>query len=562
MGIENFWQLFAGLGIFLFGMFQMEEALKKIAGRTFKLFLRKHTDNTISAVFSGIIATGVLQSSSVVAMIALNFVGTGVISMTNALAVVFGSNLGATLDGWIFANIGFKFNIETFIFPIIALSGIGLILFLKKKKTHQILEFCMGFGFLFLGLVFIRKSTDAMVLNFDFTPYIHFSKLTYVIIGFIITSLVQSGSATMVITLSALNAKAIPFDTAVVIIIGSELGTFVKLFVLSIDGVIVKKRVAYGNFIFNIVITTFAYVFTSPIIFFIRKVFGINDPLFGLVMFQTIINFAGIVLLFPFLKKLSGFLEKYIKDKTLKNTYFIQGIDSYASEVVIEAFEKETLLFIHRAIRLNLEAFRIEIKNFRYDKYIRDALSKIEKLNESYSEKYDNIKQTEGEILLLYAKINKEKIEENDFIRLNQLVSSVKNAMYSVKSIKDIREDRVGLRESANDEMYEHYQFLQSQLHHFYSHLKDFFLQTKQKKIHFDGLVKLMTQTQKDYNTSIKKIYGKSTDDVLNEIDLSTLLNMSREIYSSNKAMIFSLKDYVLDTTLSENFDTIPSTVK
>lgn len=542
-------------------MFQMEEALKKIAGRTFKLFLRKHTDNKIGAIFSGIIVTGVVQSSSIVAMIVLNFVGTGVISMSNALAVVIGSNLGATLEGWIFANIGFKFNIESIIFPIIAFSGIGMILFLKRKKTYQILEFCMGFGFLFLGLIFMRKSIDAIVLDFDFTPYIHFNKIVFVAIGFIITSLVQSGSATMVITLSALNAKAIPFETAVVIIIGSELGTSVKLFLLSIGGVIVKKRVAYGNFIFNIIITTFAYFLTLPIIIFIKKVMEINDPLFGLVMFQTIINFVGIVLFFPFLKRLSDLLEKYIKDKTLKNTCFIQNIDPYTAEAVIEAFEKETLLFIHRAIRLNLEAFRIEVNTFQYEKYIEDALNINDKLNETYTDKYNKIKQAEGEILLLYAKINKEKMEKNDFIRLNQLVSSVKNAMYSVKSIKDIREDRVGLRESANDEMYEHYQFLQSQLHHFYSHLKDFF-KTKKKKIYFDGLAKLITQTQQDYNTSIKKIYEKSTEDILNEIDVSTLLNMSREIYSSNKAMIFSIKDYILDNTLSENFDAIPSTVK
>ena len=114
MSLTNFWQLLAGLSIFLFGMYQLEIALKQLAGRTFKLFLRKHTENKLSAIFSGTIVTAVLQSSSVVTFMVLSFVGAGVINMRNALAVVLGSNLGTTLDSWVVAMLGFKLDIEKF----------------------------------------------------------------------------------------------------------------------------------------------------------------------------------------------------------------------------------------------------------------------------------------------------------------------------------------------------------------------------------------------------------------------------------------------------------------
>ena len=128
MPIINIWQLLAGLGIFLYGMFQLEDAMKQLAGRTFKLFLRKHTEKKLSAILSGTVVTAVLQSSSVVTLMVLSFVGAGVISMRNALAVVFGSNLGTTLDSWVVAMM---------LGASLFLGGIALIAFLWGIKTGQ-----------------------------------------------------------------------------------------------------------------------------------------------------------------------------------------------------------------------------------------------------------------------------------------------------------------------------------------------------------------------------------------------------------------------------------------
>ncbi len=557
MSIADFWKLLSGIGIFLFGMFQLEESLKQLAGRTFKLFLRKHTENKLSAIFSGTLVTGLLQSSSVVTLMAMSFVGAGVINMRNALAVVFGSNLGTTISSWMVATIGFKFNIEIFYNPIIALSGIGLIGFTNNKKIYQISNFCMGFGLLFLGLGFIKESIGVLVNNFDFTPYIHLNIFTFVLIGFLITAIIQSSSATMAITLSALNANIIPFDTSVAVIIGSELGTSTKIALGSIGAVVAKKRVAFGNIIFNIVITLFSFILMYPIISLIKVVLGVEEALIGLALFQTFINLFGILLFYPFIKQFGDFLEKIIKDKEKSATYFIQNTNPLITELAIEVIEKETLLFIHRVIHLNLEAFEIDTIELNCEDFIDDANKKISSQVISYSEKYDKVKHAEGEIVSLYTKISEEKIEKEDFIRLNQLISSVRNAMYSAKGIKNIDHDRRDLSESVVDTKYEHYIFLQKQIRDFYLELNKL-LKIKEQSLRFSELKRLMDQIQKEYNVRLNNIYKHSEKNTLDEIDISTLLNVSREVYSSCKAILYSLKDYLLDAKNAEDFDNSP----
>jgi phosphate:Na+ symporter len=149
-------QFIAGLGLFLYAMYLLEDALKNLAGRTFKLFLRKHTNNTLEAVGSSALVTGILQSSSVVIMTILAFVGAGIVSMRNALAVTIGSNFGTTLDSWLVATVGFKVDISLIAFPLIGVASILLVFLNDGRKFHHIARFALGIGFLFLGLDFMK----------------------------------------------------------------------------------------------------------------------------------------------------------------------------------------------------------------------------------------------------------------------------------------------------------------------------------------------------------------------------------------------------------------------
>lgn len=145
------WKLLAGIAIFLLGMHFLEEALKSLTGRSFKLFLKKNTTSKPAAITGGAIVTAVLQSSSVVNLMVLAFVGAGVITMHNALAIMLGSNLGTTVSSWIIVTLGFQLNLESFALPVIGISGIAMVLVNSDSRWRNWCMFFLGFGFLFLG---------------------------------------------------------------------------------------------------------------------------------------------------------------------------------------------------------------------------------------------------------------------------------------------------------------------------------------------------------------------------------------------------------------------------
>ena len=311
--LSSIFKLSAGIGLFLFAMYLLEESLKNLSGRNFKIFLQRTTKNKVGAVAGGAIVTAILQSSSMVSLMVLAFVGAGVFTMKSAMALILGANLGTTLDSWFVAMLGFKMNIEVIAYPAVCLGGLLLILFGNRKSVKHISFFLFGFGLLFIGLSFMKTAMEAQVRAFDFSQYAEMSLFVFLLIGFIITLLVQSSSVTMALTLSAIHAGAIDFQIAAAIVLGSETGTTIKIMLSAIGGNAAKKRVVLGNLLFNIFLTFFAFLFLKPLLLLITDVFEICDPLIGLVTFSSIINLFSIVVFLPLLSPFATFLERFFK---------------------------------------------------------------------------------------------------------------------------------------------------------------------------------------------------------------------------------------------------------
>jgi len=551
----DFWRLLAGLALFLYGMFHLEDGMKQMEGRSFKLFLQKHTKNKFSAILSGAGITAILQSSSIVNLMLLSFVGAGMLSMRNALGVVLGANVGGTFNSWLVATLGFNANITKFTLPAIGIAGIALIIFRKKKKISQAAKFLMGFGILFLGLQFMKESMDSLLKTFEFTPYLHYHGIVFVLIGFAITALIQTSAATVVLVISALYATIIPIETAVAVVLGAELGTTIKLLIGSIGGISAKKRVASANIIFNIVTSVFGFVLLVPIIKLLRDVIGIENPLIILVSFQTFINIAGVIFFYFFLNSLGNFLERRFADDNKIATSFLQNTSPEIFDIALEMIEKETGLFIYRTIHLNMEVFQIEDASSDENEFKKKAESnKVFSSSLPYLEKYHLLKQAEGEILSFYSKMIEQESNQGDLIRLNQLMTAVRSAMYGAKSMKDIDHDRIEFSNSVNEVKYGIYKLFRRQLVDFYSEINQIFL-VKDKKICSQKLETLFEKIKLDYSERVKSSYLDTGKDVMKEVDISTLFILNLEIFTSCKAIIFSLKDYMLDDEVSEIFE-------
>jgi phosphate:Na+ symporter len=320
--VINVLQLIAGLSFFLYGMFHLEDALKQLEGRSFKLFLKKHTKNKLSSILNGTLVTALLQSSSIVNLMVLSFVGAGVLSMRNALGVVLGANIGGTFNSWLVALLGFKVDLGNATYPIIGIAGLAMVVFKDRKNYYQLSRFLFGFGLLFLGLDLMKESMDLAIHNLNLSRFLNYPRLFFLLLGFVITAIIQTSAATVVVVLSALHASIIPLETAVAVVLGAELGTSVKVVIGAIGGIAAKKRVALGNTLFNLVSTLLGLIFLDSIIVFISKILCISDPLFVLVSFQSLINVGSAIFFYFFLNQLGDFLEKSFVGKSKYATIY------------------------------------------------------------------------------------------------------------------------------------------------------------------------------------------------------------------------------------------------
>lgn len=549
----DIWKMLAGVAIFLLGIKFLEESLQELAGRPFKLFLKKQTQNKLKAIGGGTIVSTALQSSSVVNLMVLAFVGAGIIHMQNALAIILGANLGTTISNWIVVLIGFKVNIENIALPVTGLAGLGYVLFNKPSRLHEWSRFLLGFSFLFVGLGYIKTGMEGLVENVDLAQYQDSAVIIFFLVGFIITTIIQASSATMALTLSALYAGAIDLHDAMAITLGSEVGTTIKLFIASIKGSGVKKRVALGNFLINIITCLLVLAFLLPVNRLITVVFGIKDNLVAVVFFQSLINVLGILIFYPLLNVMGRFLEKRFRSND-DETMFIQKVDTKEPSMAIFAMHEENRHLIAAVCNYIVSCFEIN-----------DKLKEEMKLNKKFTDqnhikKYEYIKFLYGEIHSYYIQLRETVKNKDDLEKADRLISSVRNAMYAAKSFKDALPDKEQLLNSSNETKFAFYQETREEVRKFCEAIQN--LLRKDKHDSINDISEIYRTVTTEYTETLQHLYKEGTAKHVNETEITTLLNFNREIFTGYKSLVFSVKDHLFDREQSRQFDEQPGFIR
>ena len=553
----NIWLILGGVGIFLFGIQLLENSLKNLMSRSFKLFLKKQTSNPFKAIFGGAAVTAILQSSSAVNFMVLAFVSTGVITMRNAFAVIMGTNLGTTLTGWIVATLGFKMDIESIAYPIAGVAGLLLFSFKGRPKLSNICHFLMGFSFLFIGLGLLKESMEGDDIQHLFENFTDSSLFVFLILGFVATTITQASSATVAITLSILNQQLIGFESAIAIVIGSEVGTSIKLILGALDGVAVKKRVAVGNLIYNIVTTILAFAFLKPLALFITENLSVKDPLMGLVTFQTGMNLLSIFIFLPFINIFSKFLERLYKDNVQHVSGYLTHAHPEIPHAALELMKKETVYFIYQCKLFNIRVFDLREEIIKSEPEF-NSLKGTQIINgKSNILQYEHLKEQYGEIQAYYIKMIGQKLTEEQINETDNLISCVRSAMYSSKCIKDLLADVAELRNSSNEMKFDFVNQRSADMRDFYQQLNlDAEILTDNEKL-FNIIVGLLNEAQEKYSTNLNTLYSHEFTHTLSDVELATLMNFSREIFTSNKSMIMTLKYYLSDFSYLERFSEV-----
>lgn len=270
----DFVNLVGSLGLFLYGMKIMSEGLQRVAGERMRSILSSMTSNRVLGVLTGIVVTALIQSSSATTLMVVSFVNAGMLSLAQAIGVIMGANVGTTVTAWIISILGFKVDISTFAIPLIAIAL--PMFFSKKSKWNSWGEFVIGFALLFLGLQFLKDSMPDLQSNPEALAFLQRythggfgSVLLFLLIGTVMTIVVQSSSATVAITLIMCSQGWIPFEIAAAMVLGENIGTTITANLAALSANIAAKRAAFSHLLFNVfgvvIILIFFYPYTHMI---------------------------------------------------------------------------------------------------------------------------------------------------------------------------------------------------------------------------------------------------------------------------------------------------------
>jgi len=321
--IAKIFEVLGALGVFLFGMRVLSEGLQKVAGGRLQKTLNFITANRFVAVLTGFIITAFIQSSSATTVMVVSFCNASLLSLTQAIGIIMGANIGTTVTTWIVSFVGFKFSISAISLPII---GIGFPLLFSKNHHHRnVGESFIGFGILFLGLGFLKDAVPDIrnhpeILEFlkNYTDLGLISYLIFVAVGTALTMIIQSSSAMMAITVTIAFKGWVDLPSAAAMVLGENIGTTITAYLASLGTITTARRAARAHLFFNVIgVFWMTFVFR----YFLKLVLWIapwdssipsNFPL-DLALFHTVFNTVNTLLFIGLVEPYARFIEKLVK---------------------------------------------------------------------------------------------------------------------------------------------------------------------------------------------------------------------------------------------------------
>lgn len=317
--MEMFFEIAGGLGLFLLGMALLTDGLKAFSGSALRGALVRFTGRPIKAFASGFFATLMIQSSSATTITVIGFVSAGLLTFPQAIGVVFGASLGTTGTGWIIAAFGLKISLGLYTLPLIAIGA--FIHMLAPGRWQQLGLALAGFGLIFVGIDTLQLGMGDAAGRLNLAGLSSaglIAHLLAMIAGVVMTVLMQSSSAAVATTLTALHSGAVNFEQAASLVIGAAIGTTVTGVLASIGGSIPAKRTALAHVLFNLGTGLIAIVLLPGYLWWIKYAqvrFGLDEGAMSLVAFHTAFIAVGVIMFLPFVRYFARFIEWVVPDR-------------------------------------------------------------------------------------------------------------------------------------------------------------------------------------------------------------------------------------------------------
>jgi phosphate:Na+ symporter len=308
--------LLGGIGLFLFGMYTMTDALKNLAGQRSRQILAGFTRRPLSGAVTGALTTAAVQSSTATMLTTVGFVGAGLLSFPQALGILYGASIGTTITGWMVLLLGFKLQLTTAALP--ALFVAALVRVLTQGQMARAAMALAGLSLVFLGIDLMQ---DALAgYEYDLSPQSFpaatlAGRLQLVGIGVLVTLVTQSSSAGVVGTLVLLGGGAVNFEQAAAMVIGMHIGTTFTALLASVGGALAVRQTAVANLIYHVVSGVLAFFLIDAAAVLLAQGISGGDSQIGLVAFHTGFNLAGTAVMLPLTTRFAGLIEWLVPDR-------------------------------------------------------------------------------------------------------------------------------------------------------------------------------------------------------------------------------------------------------
>ncbi len=421
-----------GLGLFLYGMNLMGTGLQKAAGEKLKRLLEVLTSNRLMGVIVGTVVTMVIQSSSATTVMVIGFVNAGLMNLNQAVGVIMGANIGTTVTAQLIA-----FKLSDYA-PVVVAIGVAIWLFSSKKRNKEIAEILIGFGILFIGMDFMSSHLKPLGNSQVFIDLLTSLKNPFlgILVGFGLTTLVQSSSASIGLLLALASQGLITIDIALPILFGDNIGTTTTALISSIGANKTAKRAALMHFLFNVVGTIiFMVVLRRPVEALVIN-FSPNNIQRQIANAHTLFNLINVVIQFPFAGLLVIAAQKLIKGDEEEEVRGLKYLDTRIIEtpsIAVGQASKEVLR-MGKIVRDNL---RTAVESF---------YSKDEKLTQKVFEEEKKINEIEREITKYLVQLSNAPLTDDQHATVTTLfhaVNDIERVGDHAENIAELSQDRI-----------------------------------------------------------------------------------------------------------------------
>lgn len=460
-GFTDILQLLGSLGLFLFGMTVMSDALMKLAGNKMRKILATMTSNRFLGIITGFFITSIIQSSSATTLMVVSFANASLLTLTESISVIMGANIGTTITAWLITILGFKVSMSAIALPLVGL-GFGFT-FAKKEQLKNWGNFIIGFAVLFIGLQFLKDAvpdikSNPEILEFlsHYTDLGFWSVILFMFIGTLLTVIIQSSSATMALTLIMTAQGWIPFELAAAMVLGENIGTTITANLAALVANYHAKRTARAHLIFNILGVVWMLILFYPFLQFIDYLAlwtGSESPYVSaaaipvaISLFHTFFNIINTFVLVWFVGPIARIVERVIPEKELLDKeidepkFLSSKVLKYPETLISSLIKESQFLFKNAVFKIVAHGLNIHREDIKSEEKIKKIVRKSqEDMNVDVEELYyTKVKNIYGEIIR-YATTAQNSLDLSKE-ELNTITDIKIANRKMVEIIKDVRE--------------------------------------------------------------------------------------------------------------------------